>query len=540
MNSKLIYDLKIWNLISKIRYISKYLVCFLLFSSFSYVVCGQLAGSLDSTFNSIGKQTLSIDGIEERAYEVALQSDGKIVVAGSSHNGSHKVFAVVRFESDGVLDTSFGMNGIVTTALSGGNDTPSDIAIQGDGKILVVGRVTTGTDVDFGTVRYNSNGTLDTSFSMGGIKIDSISSSNDFPYSILLTNSDKILIAGGSGSGIRKFTIVGYDEFGETDSTFGINGISLLNIGGSSTIKDMKYQSDGKIVASGITNSIWPDFAVSRFFPNGAIDSTFGTNGIVIYDVLATLASVNSLVVQQDGKILVGGFADFTGGGSNHDFIMVRFNSDGTLDNSFDLDGIVTTAFSSSNDDISKIIQQTDGKIIAVGVSFQTLTAGKFTVARYNLNGTLDSSFGTGGVVTTNFSNNFGGAWSALIQPDDRIVVVGQSEINGSWNMAMARYNSGLHVGIVEPNNNDIKIIAYPNPIQEMVNITYTLAEDCAVELLLYGINGKYIQPIRSLETRQKGDNKESVHINDNIPSGFYILKLSACNSEYYIKLIKN
>ncbi|AVH63458.1 putative Ig domain-containing protein [Nostoc sp. 'Peltigera membranacea cyanobiont' N6] len=313
-------------------------------------------GTLDSSFGSAGKVNTNL-GSTDIAYSIALQGDGKILVAGVSGNN----FAVVRYKSDGTLDSSFGSAGKVNTNL-GSTDIGYSIALQGDGKILVAGV----SGNNFAVVRYNSEGTLDSSFGSAGKVITNLGST-DIGYSIALQGDGKILVAGVSNN---NFAVVRYKSDGTLDSSFGSAGKVITNLGGTDIGYSIALQADGKIIVAGSSSS---NFAVVRYKSDGTLDSSFGSAGKVITNLGGTDIGY-SVSVQADGKIIVAG-------SSSSNFALVRYKSDGTLDTDFNTTGIITTDIGTNSTDSAYALTQHDGTIIVAGVS-----ANNFAVARYRVN----------------------------------------------------------------------------------------------------------------------------------------------------------
>src|SRR3990172_7858788 len=211
-------------------------------------------GSLDVDFGFGGLVQTDVYSIDE-ANSVAIQSDGKIVVAGYCCYPSN--FAIVRYTTYGSLDTSFGADGIVTTNANGNHDEGRAVAIQSDGKIIVAG-YTWGEDAsDFLLVRFNTDGTLDSNFGIGGIVTTDINSASNMCYSLAIQSDEKIVAAGYTSG--PNFTIVRYNTDGSPDTGFGNSGIVTTTIG---TAEDIAIQSDGKIVVVG-----WKvgDIVVARY-----------------------------------------------------------------------------------------------------------------------------------------------------------------------------------------------------------------------------------------------------------------------------------
>ncbi|HEB70251.1 MAG TPA: hypothetical protein ENI88_11625 [Desulfobulbus sp.] len=392
-------------------------------------------GDLDSSFGSKGIVVTDIGNNQDMAESIAIQNDGKILAAGCSKNSSNNdVFTIVRYRTNGLLDSSFGTDGRVTTTTgNSGGDCANSIFIQNDGKIVAAGGLT--------IVRYNENGALDGSFGNGG----KVSTGTVDIYDAVIQNDGKIVAAGNAYNGSDlDFAVVRYNSDGTVDSTFGNGGKVITPIGSSyDRIVGVAIQSDGKIVVAG--NSDYGDlsgnkyFALVRYTNNGVLDNTFGNNGKVLTAVGGNYDSASSLSIQKDGKIIVAGNSD---GNGKEDFAVVRYTNNGVLDNTFGNNGKVLTAVGIGGDYAADIAIQNNGKIVVVGTSF-SFEASDMVVAivRYDSNGTPDNLFGNNGKVTTNISSGGDEATNVAIQNDGKIVIVGFSN-NSSSNsaFAIARY----------------------------------------------------------------------------------------------------
>ncbi len=391
---------------------------------------------LDDSFDSDGKVTTDIGtNTTDIAYSIALQDDGKILVAGVSNSN----FAVVRYNSNGSLDTSFGTAGKVTTNL-GSTDIAYSIALQDDGKILVAGVSSS----NFAVLRYNSDGSLDNSFGNAGKVINNLGSS-DIAYSVALQDDGKILLAGVSNS---NFAVLRYNSNGSLDTNFGTAGKVITNLGSTDIARSIALQDDGKILVAGVSNN---NFAVVRYNSNGSLDTSFGTAGTVINNLGSTDIAYN-IALQDDGKILLVGV-------SNNNFAVVRYDSNGSLDTSFGTAGKVITNLGGT-DIAYSVSVQANGKIIVAGSS-----KNNFAVLRYNSNGSLDTSFGTAGIITTDIGTNTIDNAYALTQHDGTIIVAGVS----ANNFAVARYR-------VNQNPVLVKEIA-DKEIPEDINFNFTISD---------------------------------------------------------------
>jgi uncharacterized delta-60 repeat protein len=390
------------------------------------------AGDLDISFGTGGSVTTSISGIWDVPSDVAVQSDGKIVVGGTANVVGD--FALSRYNNDGSLDATFGTGGKVTTDFGLGSSAGFGLAIQPDGKIVMVGNA----NQDFGVARYNGNGSLDTTFGTGGT-VTTDFGDFDSAAAALIQPDGKIVTVGDTKLNVA--AVVRYNSDGTLDSTFGSGGKVTSNVESNISVADAVLQADGKILVAGEAPS--NDFGVIRYNSNGTLDTTFGNNGKVTTDFGSgnTLTSPfdgydsgSAILLQPDGKFVVLGTTNYFS--NNRDFALARYNSNGTLDTTFGTGGKVTTNLEDL-DSAEDLVLQPDGKIIAVGDG-----GNAFATARYNSDGSLDATFGTGGKVITEFPlntispNNF--ARAVTLQSDSKIVVAGLA----GGQFALARYIS--------------------------------------------------------------------------------------------------
>ena len=494
-------------------------------------------GTLDSTFNEDGKVASEFFIGWDAA--VALQSDGKIVVAGTINNGTNMDFGVIRYTTYGSLDTAFGIKGKITTQIGSLDDFVSSVKIQSDGKILVAG-TPQDTIGHFALIRYLPDGVIDSTFGLDGIQTTTF---DPFAYctSMAIQTNGKIVLAGHSGSEKADFALVRYHPDGTIDSSFGTIGKITTDIGfqidnGANAVA---VQSDGKIVAGGFSHS-FPvgDFCLIRYNVDGSLDSTFSMDGKVTTSISQFADNLSALAIQSDGKIIAAGYTN--SGDPNHvnyDFALTRYNVDGSLDTDFGTDGKVITSFGESDDAANSVAIQPDGKIIVVGLTsyFQD---SDFALARYNSDGTLDESWGTGGKLTTDFASGWDGGSGVAIQQDGKIVCVGSYANTGHINLALARYISGLKVGVVNfsPAGN---LLIYPNPIQDKAVLEYTLQQDEILNIGLYDIFGRLIKIVAFQVEKSKGAHREFINFDENINSGIYFLRLANTNGSISIKLLK-
>jgi uncharacterized delta-60 repeat protein len=389
-------------------------------------------GSLDASFGEGGRQTTEFGAFTGGASAVELQRDGKIVVAGGGG------FAMARYEADGSLDVTFGEDGKQTTDFEDGPPFATDMALDGDGGIVVVGG-----QARFSIARYGSDGILDPVFSEDGRQTAEFDGS-DSAKAVAIQPDGTIVAVGTNGFGCLAGGRLAPD--GSLLASFGddpgqnadCDGLFRFGVGAV-------VQPDGKIVAVGASSSQadgYSDFFVARYDPDGSLDPGFGDDGVQTTNFgVASIDVPLDVVLQPDGKIVVAGQTDPQDETSRSAFALARYNVDGSLDVNFGDGGKQVTQFEGGSAVAHGVALQQDGKIVAVGE-----TGGDFAVVRYNPDGSPDGAFGSGGQQTTEFGDytEFGEyaiATDVALQADGRIVVVGAGYGFGG-RFLLARYDA--------------------------------------------------------------------------------------------------
>lgn len=400
-------------------------------------------GVLDASFGTGGVVTTDIGSAGNEAFALLIQPNGKLVAGGYLTTGpSDEAFALARYNSNGSLDTSFGSGGTVSTEFGPSYDYVIAVLHQQDAKVVAVGSSYHATSSDFALARYASDGSLDASFGSGGKVSTPLGPGYDNPGGALLQPNGKIVVAGTTyGATDYDFALVRYLTDGSLDSSFGSGGAVMNTFGpGGSAAYTLVRQPDGKLVAAGRRyDTSGSDFALARYEATGSLDTTFGTGGKVITSIGPTYYdSVYALALQADGKIVAGG-RSYESVKDTH-FALVRYNPDGSLDSSFGSGGKVVTDFGPGYDQVYALLVQLNGKIVAAGYA-QVGTPPKYVVAlaRYKANGSLDTSFGSGGMVTTAIGVE-SYVEPAVLQPDGKIVIAGGADNGANYDFALARY----------------------------------------------------------------------------------------------------
>jgi uncharacterized delta-60 repeat protein len=380
------------------------------------------SGALDPSFGT-GGRVITTFAADAAASAVAVQVDGKIVAAG----GAGADFALARYNTDGTLDTSFSTNGKVTTAFAGGGFANA-VAIQTDGKIVAAGGAG-----GFALARYNTDGTLDTSFGTGGVVTTSVTSGSNQANAVAIQADGKIVAAGFAIPASRPhFALARYDTDGTLDSSFGTGGTVVTSFGTSGVANAIVLQPNEKIVLAGPNGG---GFALARYLTDGSLDASFGNGGKVATRLPnGAGGTAYAVALQPDGKIVAGGSYDF------FKFAVARYKVHGQLDRTFGGHGFaITDVGAGGEQSVNGLVIRASGKVVAIGTEGPHEFGDpppRFVLARYRTNGVLDTKFGGGdGVLTTRFDDG-ASASGGVEQPDGKIVVVGTS----GTSFALARY----------------------------------------------------------------------------------------------------
>jgi uncharacterized delta-60 repeat protein len=405
-------------------------------------------GDLDNSFSNDGKvTTLMGTGSTQSAVaqSVAIQPDGKIVVAGQVGGSNTERFALARYKTNGNLDNTFSGDGKVTTSF-GSLAGAHSVALQADGKIVAVGWKLSGNNTRFALARYKTNGNLDNTFGTLG-KVTTPIGSNSDASSVAIQADGMIVVAGDAlVNNNTRFALARYQTNGTLDTAFGVNSTGKVHtpIGLAAEAGSVAIQpSDGKIVAAGYSTNVSNSrFALARYQTNGTLDTTFGVaaNGTVITPFgSSSIAGATSVAIQTGGEIVAAGYS---GSGSNSRFALARYLTNGTLDTTFGVNanGKVTTTMGPFSDATSVAIQPSDGKLVVAGHALQG-NNGVMAVARYDSIGGLDTTFGNAGKVKTLIGSSAYASAVAIQPSDGKLVVAGQGSTGPNFRFAIVRYD---------------------------------------------------------------------------------------------------
>ncbi len=429
-------------------------ICFSIiyfFSSFAQLNWA-FPGDLDPTFGGpFGRYFLNLNADQlDSAGAIARQPDGKLIIGGTCGTGNSADFCILRRNADGSADTAFGYaSGISRITLSLAADYATAAAVQTDGKIVVAGSCVAFNIRSFCMVRLLASGVFDTSFGSGGVVNQVVGAGNADPRGMVIQPDGKIVMGGTCFDGTY-YTVCAarFLSSGAFDPSFGNQGRRFLSTTVNLAGYGLALQSDGAIIVAG-SSSAGNVMCAYRFTANGAVDSGYGISGIAcVPNSLAVSAAATSIALQADGKSVIAGYCVVDGpvvGNLTNGFCFARLDFAGALDSTFGSGGVVKTTLSSAFASANALAVQPDGRIIATGecsVSGRT----NFCTIRLNDGGSVDTSFGTNGVVKTNVVDGQDVAYAVHVQPDGAIVVAGlctesSAPIDGA--MCIARYQGG-------------------------------------------------------------------------------------------------
>jgi uncharacterized delta-60 repeat protein len=327
------------------------------------------------------------------------------------------------------LDLTFGTGGKVTTDLSGRFDEIRAVTLQSDGRIVAAGVTGAAPHRDFALARYNVDGMLDPSFGDRGTVMTDFAGGDDSGWSLAIQPDGKIVV-GGVADG--DFALARYSITGELDSTFGLDGRITFDLGGDDRVNAVRLQADGKIVAAGVANGV--DFAIVRVNADGTPDTIFGSNGRVVTDCSGGPDAAFAVLVRSDGKIVAAGSA---GSFPTARFAVAQYNVDGSFDDAFGIGGVTTVTFDKDARAHAVSVLQ-DGMLLIGGIMNNGSSASGVFV-RLTPHGAVDASFGRNGRIQTDFGGrNF--ASTVAFHPDGHTVVAGSDDFPPYYDFAIAQY----------------------------------------------------------------------------------------------------
>ena len=394
-------------------------------------------GGLDPGFGGGSGIISSTFGGDET--DMLLQPDGKILMVG----GSSTDFVLARYDADGTLDESFGGgDGLVTTDIAGGADAAFGAALLADGRIIVVGSARVGSNDDFAVVRYQANGDVDTSFGTLGKTTTDFFTRRDRAFAVAVQGDGKIVVVGDTAvsSTNTDFAVARYDANGVLDASFGGAGAGKVNTDIADHVDiamNVVIEAGSSILVTGPitmgTSSALEHTGLARYTPAGLLDDSLGPDGTLS---IADLSLGEGLALQADGRILVAGNTDVAG---NTHFAVMRLEKSGAPDAGFGSLGLATAGFSTQDDFGRDVTADSAGRILVSGEASNRANP-DFAVARFTPAGVLDATFDDDGKFTVDFFGSFDGAENVAVQPDGKILLGGFAANGNTVRYGLARF----------------------------------------------------------------------------------------------------
>ncbi|MFM2285006.1 MAG: hypothetical protein RLZZ543_503 [Bacteroidota bacterium] len=506
----------------------------------------QTPWALDSNWGQDGIVTHNY-GYNDNITDVKVQPDNKVVVVGTALSAAFAGrLMVARYLPDGALDPSFNDSGSVII-----NDFTESYAyeclIRTDGKIVVVGAAAN-PQYQFSmlALRLNADGSLDSTFGVNGFTQTDLLPGDEFAYSIAEQADHKYILAGNvSDTAFRNVpAIIRLKEDGSIDDSFGIGGLSQIPATNSDNdFSSVLVQADGKIVASGhydqgLTDNGQNnfDFLIARFDENGLLDPSFSNDGVDMTPVSNTLSEeAYGMKITADGNILLSGYTtlnDFT-----FEACLVQYKNSGILDPNFGVNGKIKTGLNPY--DVFNDVTITNQHILAAGGTGEFFSDNQeFLLYRFNLDGSIDSSFGTNGYITTGIFQSFDEANALALQSDGKILLAGKGRNTNDNDAAIVRYTNEDQSGI-STLKGATSISVFPNPVAagQSINITLSTAKSEIIDFSIFSADGRLCAKWNAGQLNA-GTTNYSVEIPSTLSNGAYILSAKSSNGSISSQLL--
>lgn len=485
-------------------------------------------GILDPAFGTGGITITDISGTSDIISDLLIRPDGKIVTVCSHSVPMGWSVMLARYTTAGVLDSTFGTNGVVISDFGGTLEFAYTGALTVSGGIVVCGS----SDDKMMMARYLENGTLDSSFDGDGVLIDATWES-DPGFAMTQQPDGKVLVYGQRNEGNGKnISMRRLNADGTLDTSWDGDGYTMTNVPGANDLaSSASIQPDGKVLVCGSMGPInsFEGMVVIRYNADGSLDTGFNSTGIWTYTTPGMASEgLSSVIMQADGKVVGAGHASQALVAGT---VMVRLNADGTMDTSFDGDGLLYDS-SLPPAGLAEVMQEVDGKLIVFGNAPDTE---QFLLARYMADGTLDPAFGTNGyTLTTVGGSSF--ASTCEFMNDGRILGAGGATPSGYEDLVLACYQNDVGgVGVTEPTLSPKMIAAYPNPARDIVNLRL----EAATGLVLKGeVLDAHGHCVRRWSARVNSEGSFAVDIAD-LPSGSYLLRCALPGGSAQVSVVK-
>jgi uncharacterized delta-60 repeat protein len=511
---------------------------------------------LDTDYGTNGKTVVDFPSNNAEMASMAIQPDGKVITCGSyiyELQGPPVILhdlALARFDTDGLPDLSFGINGVATIQIvNTREDNHNVVKVLDDGKLLVLVNGEGIIDGDFMLVRLNPDGSRDMTFgSNGTVSINF--GGHESSWAMQVQPEGKIVVGGScsittAGNDPYDFSIARLNADGSKDLDFGTGGLAKLNFGDGDNFSvfsedvlfDVLLQPDGKIVAAGFSAVLLEGskFALLRLNADGTPDADFGNQGRVLTDFTADDESVQSIARMPDGKLIATGI-HYYNSDDNEKVVLAKYNTNGSLDADFGDSGTLMLDDGNENPRYfafsSKVTP--DGKLLVCGGGGNHSANFDGFLVRISEDGTLDTTVGENGWLWADF-----GEWEItqdmVLQQDDKLVM-GATTSFGANRFLVWRYQTTPLA--VTSNSNDVFAVA-PNPFTNYIDIRSRLMEHKTLTVDLIDISGRLVSRLASDELLLQGQNSIRINMPETLSKGTYFLKINDTKKSTTLKILK-
>jgi len=465
---------------------------------------------------------------------IAIQDNGRILLGGSGVLNGESGHLIIRLLDDGSIDSSFGNKGGVALSYAQyGIGEIADLKIQTDGKIMAVSNIT---NSDIMLIRLKRNGKFDSSFGINGIVTPNFQLSTHM-FDMQIQPDGKYVLAGHNYNdydGNRDIVVLRFNTDGSLDKSFGGSGEVIISLNYAKFATAVILQPDGKIIVGGASNFLTHErFFIVRLNKNGMVDTSFGSDGTITTEVGGGQDHINSMALQPDGKILAAGPANITNQAFKEKIALIRYNNDGSLDESFGINGLATAKFENKGVEAKTVLLQQDARIIVAGTALGDHDYYRDPcLARFKPDGSLDSSFGVNGMKRTRTADGGDIIYDAALQPDGKIVLTGETYIHDSYYTTAFRYNNDIQFNHSTAIGNTLAVMLYPNPVRDVLNIK-GLDAGMSYELSVMSVPGNLVAQTSVINSSSYTWNVEG------LSKGIYYLRITSNKKTTTVEFLK-
>lgn len=453
----------------------------------------------DLSFGTDGNVITDLFGHDDVVYDMATQSDGKIVVTGYSIVQSHREFMVIRYLPTGIIDSTFGDNGKATVDVGVANSTARALAIQSDDKIVVAGYYDNNFYNDAAVTRFNADGSVDSTFGNAGVVKMVLSNQFDEFQDVIVQSDDNIVLTGKTTqNGTEDFLLIRLQPDGSPDPFFGINGQVTTDFGGNNDcIHSLIIQPDRKIVVSGSSSIGSSYFVVARYLTDGTLDPSFGTLGKLQVLSGNRLDNCYGMTLQNDTSIVMVGTHH---SGSIDNYMVVRLTRNGALDNSFGLNGVVLLQASLQTDQLNDVVITKEGNILIAGSSSGVSSM----LLQLTSSGNPDPDFGISGFFQIGNTGTQSALNTLIVLEDSSVVAAGFNNNGTDFDFLLTKAVIRSTTGVEENAGYDLGVEIFPNPVINDFIIELPESNGRPIAISIFNEEGKLFLEKKIMEATEK------------------------------------